>query len=547
MKILSFTLVVLTVASTAVFAQTKTPVQRIVLTLKKTTPSATCPEPCEEQFFIGPRTGIRSIDSIHQKFHAIAVEKQYTGKALEGAMYVVQFPEGTNTEKLMNAYQQTDVVKHASLDVQGHLHGMKTTSPDDAYYGRQWGLKNYGTFTESLSIAGADIDMENAWDITTGSSNVIVAVLDGGAKLNHPEFNGRIWTNTQEIAGNDIDEDGNGLVDDYYGWDFAGSDNDPSDIQGHGTNVAGIIGANANAIGYTGVDWNCKLMILRVINDEDVGFYSWWASAIYYAIEHGAKVINMSLGGTTASTVLEDAINYALEQQVTVVVSIGNSNNTVYYPAKYPGVIAVGATNPNDKRSRPFFWSTTSGSGYGNHISVVAPGNYIYGLYHGSDTEFGYYWGGTSQAAPHVSGLASLLLAQDDTRTPAQIKSIIESTAEDRVGRSSEDTPGWDKYHGYGRVNAYHALSGLTTSIEESNSEKEQVSIFPNPTSQEVHITFPITTTDIQITNALGQPVLSQHVDGIEKINIQLYENGIYFVVVKTNKKTLTQKLVVQK
>jgi subtilisin family serine protease len=134
-----------------------------------------------------------------------------------------------------------------------------------------------------------------------------------------------------------------------------------------------------------------------------------------------------------------------------------NANtDTAYYPAACRHVIAVGATNPDDTRSAPFFWDKSSGSNYGKHITVVAPGNFIYGIDpEGYDT----YWGGTSQAAPYVSGLAALLIAQDPSRTADEIIDIIKNTADDGVGNPSEDKPGWDQYYGYGRINAYKALS----------------------------------------------------------------------------------------
>jgi hypothetical protein len=121
-------------------------------------------------------------------------------------------------------------------------------------------------------------------------------------------------------------------------------------------------------------------MVLKVLKN-DVGYYSWWASSIYYAVDNGANVINMSLGGDVESQALNEAIQYALDRNVVVIVSMGNKNSdNISYPSNYPGVIAVGATNPDDSRTTSFFWSSTSGSNYGEHISVVAPGNFIYGL-----------------------------------------------------------------------------------------------------------------------------------------------------------------------
>jgi subtilisin family serine protease len=148
------------------------------------------------------------------------------------------------------------------------------------------------------------------------------------------------------------------------------------------------------------------------------------------------------------------------------------NNDTPYYPAAYslqfPNVIAVGATNPDDSRTAPFFWSATSGSNYGSHLDVVAPGNYIYGLDYLSDTSSSSYWGGTSQATPLVAGIASLILAHNPSLTPQQVRQILEDTAEDQVGNPLEDTPGYDIYMGYGRVNAFAALQS-PLSVDENH------------------------------------------------------------------------------
>ena len=222
---------------------------------------------------------------------------------------------------------------------------------------------------------------------------------------------------------------------------------------------------------------------------------------------------------------------------------MNTNSNTTYFPAGFPGVIAVGSTDPNDNRSNPFFWDPESGSNYGSHISVVAPGNYIYGLNYESNTEYNYYWGGTSQAAPHVTGLASLLLAQNPGRTPAQIKSIIESTAEDQVGKPSEDTPGWDQYYGYGRINAFNALS-VSGSFSVSCQDK-LLQVYPNPASGRFTITFPEATRQIQIINSIGQSLLMKKVIGQTSQDFQLSENGIYYVQILTDKQVISKKVIV--
>jgi thermitase len=492
--------------------------------------------------------GNNKIDSVNQKYFIEKIEKQSTSKKGKRFIYIIQFPQGTNIQKIIDEYYKTGEIEYSEPDYKGSGGGAQGIIPNDQYYFRQWGLKNNGTFSLSPSIAGADIDMENGWSIEQGDSNIVVGIIDSGTKLDHPEFAGRIWTNKDEIPNNGIDDDNNGYIDDVKGWDFANIDNNPTDDYGHGTNVTGIIGANGNnSIGYAGVDWSCKLMILKGLDNNNSGYYSWWSNAIYYAVDNGAKVINMSLGGLSTSITLQNAVNYALINNVVVVVCMMNSNsNTVYYPAGFNGVIAVGSTNSNDARSNPFFWSLTSGSNYGSHISVVAPGNYIYGLYHLSSTNYGYYWGGTSQATPLVSGLASLLLAQNPNRTPVQIKSIIETTAEDQVGNPDEDTPGWDQYYGYGRINAFNALS-LITGLDSKYGEQQNILVYPNPSSGSFKI---VITNDLpstcKIYNQTGQLIYSNKINSNP---VEINENlipGIYFLIVESDKKIESQKIIIE-
>ncbi|WP_309641484.1 S8 family serine peptidase [Flavobacterium sp.] len=338
------------------------------------------------------------------------------------------------------------------------------TIPNDTHFGKQWGLLNNGTQTGIGTVtADADVDMELAWDIETGDPNMIIAVPDSGLKMNHPDIASRIWTNPNEIV-NGIDDDNNGYIDDINGWDWVNADNNPTDDHGHGSNVAGIIGAIANNNSlFTGANWNSKIMPLKVLDATNSGTYAAMANAIFYAVDNGAKVISMSIGGSGSSTLLSDAMAYMNTHNVVFTVCMMNFNtNQTYYPAgyslSYPNIIAVGSTNPNDQRTAPFFWSATSGSSYGTHINVVAPGNYIYGLSHTSNTSSSAYWGGTSQATPLVASIASLMLAHNPNLSPTQVREIIQNTAQDQVGNPTEDTAGFDQYMGYGRVNAYAAL-----------------------------------------------------------------------------------------
>jgi thermitase len=537
--ILSFLCVILNSQVLLAIAGKSNPTNRIILKLKKEIPLG-------KSLFYYEVFENEKLYNVSDKFHFIKIEKYSLGKKSKQHIFVAHFPICIKLQEVINAYYATGEIEYAEPDFIGSTAGFQSVVPNDQNYYRQWGLKNNGTFSQSTAIAGADIDMENAWNIEQGDSSTIVGIIDSGNKLDHPEFSGRIWLNYDEIPNNGLDDDNNGYIDDIKGWDFANNDNNPTDDYGHGTNVAGIIGANANnTIGFAGVDWNCKLMILKGLDNNNSGFYSWWSSAIYYAVDNGAKVINMSLGGISNSTTLQAAVNYALNNNVVVVVSMMNANsNAPFYPAAFPGVIAVGSTNANDNRTNPFFWSATSGSCYGSHISVVAPGNFIYGLDYQSNTNFNNYWGGTSQAAPHVAGLAALLLAQDSTRTPTQIKSIIESTSEDQVGNPIEDILGWDQYYGYGRINAFNALS-LFLKSNDITKQNVSVSLFPNPAHDSFTAVFPSSTRQIQIFNAFGQLLQEKNTAQLTSQKFQLKDNGIYYIQFKMDGSTITKKIIV--
>ncbi len=468
--------------------------------------------------------------------------------------YLIKFSEHQNIEELTSTYMSTHQFEYVEPNYIGEGGGKKAeflNNPSDTYFARQWGLLNDGSFSLAPATIDADIDMDQAWELIEHQGTPItIAILDGGAKLDHPEFNNRIWTNENETV-NNSDNDANGYVDDVRGWNFAYSDNNPVDNHGHGTNVTGIIGANGNNdLGYAGIDWNSKLMICKILNEDNTGYYSWWVDAIYYAVDNGAKVINMSVGGQNYSNAMKEAVNYAYDNDVVVVASMMNyNNNAKYYPAGYENTIAVGSTDPDDERSVPFFWSQTSGSNYGDHIDVVAPGNYIYGLKCNSNTNFNSYWGGTSQAAPHVSGLCALLLTYDPELSADSVRSIICTTAEDQVGNEMEDTYGFDIYYGHGRINAYQALLRTPVAVNEV-IKKDEIYLYPNPARDHIYLNpGSDNIKGIEIVNINAQSVKTIVIPEIDRnilhIPISALKPGMYFLRVSTNdNEIITRKFI---
>ena len=474
---------------------------------------------------------------INRQYHAGEVQRLNPGRTAAPAMYLITLPAGTDAQRAVQDYEQTGLFRYVEVDAQGQGGGVQGVVPNDAFYSRQWYLKNNGSFSLAPARAGADIKMEDAWTISHGDSTVTVAIIDSGCKLDHPEFAGRIWRNRREIANNGIDDDNNGYVDDVKGWNFVSNTNNPTDDHGHGTNVAGIIGATGNnGLGYAGLNWACKLMICKGLTAQNTGYYSWWTSGIYYAVDNGARVINMSIGGSSTSQAMQDAVTYASQHGVVVVACMMNNNNSVVnYPAGLTGVIPVGATNPDDSRANPFSWSATSGSNFGPHISVVAPGNYIFGLDYQSNTNYNVYWGGTSQATPQVTGLASLMLTLRPQLTPAQVKAIIQNTADDRVGPAFEDAVGWDQYFGYGRINAARALTNVVTASHASQTVAAGFQLFPNPTRGAVTLQLSearLLQRQVQVYNGLGQLVSQQQLTTLNQQLLVPVTAGTYWVAI---------------
>lgn len=279
------------------------------------------------------------------------------------------------------------------------------------------------------------VNAPEVWARGYTGSNVVVAVVDSGVDYQHYDLNDNIWYNPREIAGNGIDDDGNGYPDDILGWDFVQFDNDPMDVEGHGTHVAGTIASEANYWGTTGVAYNARIMPVRVLGDDGSGTNNGVARGIYYAADNGANVINLSLGGGYSSEI-ESAIQYASSRGAIVVMSAGNDGMS---EPGYPGHhatqwgLVVGAVD-----SYVTIADFSNRAGYDSQMQyVVAPGVEIESTVPGDYYDF---MNGTSMAAPHVAGVVALMLSANPYLTDVQVRDIITGTAVPLInGWSSSD------------------------------------------------------------------------------------------------------------
>ena len=313
--------------------------------------------------------------------------------------------------------------------------------PNDPFFlNYQYSLRNRGGILDvspdiqPQMTAGADIKATAAWDVTKGSAETVIAILDTGVDMTHPDLISKFVST---------------------GHDFANNDDDATDDVWHGTHVAGIAAADTNnAVGIAGVAWNCRFLPVKVTDATGDGFYSWIIDGIIWAADHGADVINLSLGGNAPDPFLEDACKYAHDKGTVVVAAAGNDGiASVLYPAAYDAyVLAVAASDYND--------AIADFSSFGPEVDVAAPGAWILGpapqWYVGEGFLPYLFASGTSMAAPHVSGLAALIKSAKPDLPVDDIMKIIRYSADD-INKTT--FPGRDDHAGYGRINMTRALA----------------------------------------------------------------------------------------
>ncbi len=352
-------------------------------------------------------------------------------------VYQLKIPEDSTVEEMTFLMGQNPDVEYVGPNYIARI----AMTPNDTFFNFQYALHNtsqaIGPPGSPQGTLRADIKAPAAWEETQGDESLLIAILDTGVDVDHPDLVNKINAN---------------------GYDFVNDDPDPIDDHGHGTFVAGIAAAETNNNeGIAGVAWNCQILPFKVLDEAGEGFYSWIIDGIITATDRGASVINFSLGGTEPDPSLQEAVQYAYENGVIVVAAAGNEAGPVIYPAAYDECLAVAATDYNDARVP---WSN-----FGPEVDVAAPGERIISLvptwYFGAGSIPYGYGGGTSFSCPYVAGMAALIMSLKPWLTIDQVIGIIQYSCDDI---NESEYPGRDDYIGYGRINMEKGLVPIAVS-----------------------------------------------------------------------------------
>ncbi len=365
------------------------------------------------------------------------------------------------TSRAFDISMELTALEEVAVAEPNFIHDLpEMATPNDPLFSDQWDMQNTG---QTGGTIGADMKAAAAWDISTGSSTIVVAIIDEGVDVDHPDLAANMVAGFDAVTADPTPE---------------GVPGNANSTDGHGTCCAGIVAAvGNNGIGVAGVTWNSKIMPIRI------GFGNYWTQTdwiidgLTWPVDNGADVLSNSWGGGSASTSIQNAVAYGTTNGrgglgCPVFFASGNDNGGVSYPALYPEAIAVGASSPCDERKSPSSCDgeTWWGSNYGSSLDFVAPGPLtttvdIAGSGGYSSTDYTSSFNGTSSATPHAAGAGALLLGVDPSLTHDQVRTLMRQTADDQVGPPSEDTAGFDIYMGYGRINCEAMLLAVGSTV----------------------------------------------------------------------------------
>jgi len=448
-------------------------------------------------------------------------------------VYKINFSNTADVNALIREMNQFSFLEYAEKAPIYQL----TDTPNDFASGQQWSLDK--------------IHAAQAWEVAAGSARVKVAVVDNAILGSHEDLIANRWTNPLEIPDNQIDDDGNGFIDDVYGYDVADMDKDPEPPANalntgnftHGTHCAGIAaGTTGNGIGISSIGNGIQFISVKCTPDSyTTNTLTESYAGVDYAIAAGADIISMSFGGTHDYQTWQVLIQAAQEDGILMIAAAGNSNNeTMFYPAGYTYVIAVGSTTLNDGKS--------SFSNYGNWVDVMAPGSGIYSTLPENGNTYGNL-SGTSMACPLVAGLAGLLKSTDTTMTVEKLRGLIFGGC-DNIDAENEAYIG---NIGAGRINAFRSMENAILGVE-TLTKAANLQLYPNPNNGRFTVAAEKGMEGegtLLVFNALGQAVYQQdialydvaqavpvHVDGLSK--------GFYTVRLISNNRMQNASLVIE-
>ncbi|MCD4817894.1 MAG: S8 family serine peptidase [Candidatus Cloacimonetes bacterium] len=459
-------------------------------------------EPCS---FRGSKTGLRDFDNYI---------KTYKPQKIKSIL-----KKGDNRYYLINVANEIDWSSFENL----RFSGIEYIQPN--YINELFMNPNDPKFSEQYL---SNVKIPDVWDYTTGNKSVIIASIDSGLHFEHPDLLENIFINQAEIPDNNIDDDGNGFVDDWRGWDFVDApefeaealgdyleeDNDPTDEYNHGTHVAGIIAATSdNNEGIAGICWDVNLLVIRAgfsttgggfLQDDDA------AAGLIYAADMGANVISLSWGDVSFSPIIADACEYAYERGCIIVAAAGNTYTyPLMYPAKLSTTISVGAVDSQNQRA--------GFSSYGLALDLVAPGVGVLSTFDVTEDNFYKEQSGTSMSAPFVAGAVGLLLSVEPNLSFESVKTRLISSA------TSIGSAGHDIEYGYGLLNAYKLLTNTDYPKIEITSPNEYDAF-----SQEFDIVGTVQSTDFNYFTVMYNTEKNPEGNGVHWKNVNNHSNNPY-------------------